>query len=1057
MRRLTAAATRLSALIVLAAVLFAVPAGAVALLGRVDDGSPGASWTDALTTGRLDDATVVRIGVILFVALWAWFAITALAEVARVVAARRHVGSLRPTASTPSGWVRHLVRVALVSSSAVMGGSMALLSVAAPLRTSAAATAPFEPAVAGAASSSASHVAGPSTLRSNGRETPYSVAVRLGDPALRDRVIELNRGARTPDGGSWSSGVFPAGMDVTVPAGLLQRDDVTWQAYTVDEGDSVYRIATRLAAGDHRRVRPLADRIIERNLGHVMNDGRVFDDPSLIRVGWQLEVPVPVVSGAAHTVQPGDSYWSIAADTLATDGQATPTDVLALTHELIDANAPRLGHDDPKLLVVGEVVTVPAPEAVHDAMVVVVELPATPAPPTSDPVPETVPDTTLVTAPVVAAPTTITPTPTTTPATPEPVDRAAPLAAATGSPITSRLGAALLLCAGALGLVETRRRQQLRRATTHSVATEPTPAEVQTERTLRSLDAVRRAARLDLALRSAGHALAGSGGFVEAAITTADGGVTLLLDRAGRVPSAPWLPCGTDRWLLPAHVPDDDLIEAARLAGQPCPALVHLGGLVRDPSGTSVADDPQVFADLEAFGLTAVDAGDDVGASRHATELVTALATSVAMSPVGENVHVVAHGIDPDRHLATIDHARVDHADDLDEALDLAAAALGTTPTVIGGRRTFELRARGLGGETWEPVVVAVHGDGLDAGAAAEMVTLTSGGGRGLAVIADRPISGAGMVLRARADGWLVEPLDLVVHPVGVTSRDLAAVAGLVHASAAPLAETECSPSPLRVMVREPREVEPAWRVMVHLLGRVRVTDTTGQEVAFERGKALELVAWLSQHRERPTRGAARATLWETAVRDATFANVVSEARRALARAVPPAPGEEWMGRTLTDPLPLHDLVVTDADVLRRRRDAARGLPPAEAVDVLSPGVALVRGMPFAGTDYLWPDAEGITSSLVLLATGAAADLAAHYLALGDIEGVFRATGTGLEVLAGHEELIGLRMQAHARRGDLAGVRHEWQAYERALVGDTWSACDPSPKLVALRRQLLTN
>ncbi len=42
------------------------------------------------------------------------------------------------------------------------------------------------------------------------------------------------------------------------------------------------------------------------------------------------------------------------------------------------------------------------------------------------------------------------------------------------------------------------------------------------------------------------------------------------------------------------------------------------------------------------------------------------------------------------------------------------------------------------------------------------------------------------------------------------------------------------------------------------------------------------------------------------------------------------------------------------------------------------------------------------------------------------------------------------------RRGDLAGVRHEWQAYERALVGDTWSACDPSPKLVALRRQLLT-
>ena len=201
----------------------------------------------------------------------------------------------------------------------------------------------------------------------------------------------------------------------------------------------------------------------------------------------------------------------------------------------------------------------------------------------------------------------------------------------------------------------------------------------------------------------------------------------------------------------------------------------------------------------------------------------------------------------------------------------------------------------------------------------------------------------------------------------------------------------------------------------------------------------------------------ARATLWETAVRDATFANVVSEARRALGRAVPPADGEEWIGRTLTDHLPLHAAVVTDADVLRRRRDIARSLPPAEAIDVLSPGVGLISGAPFGGTDYLWTDAEGITSSLVLLSTGAAAELAAHHLALGDIDGVFRATGVGLEVLPGHEELIGLRMRAHARRGDLSGVRHEWEAYERALLADAWSSCDPSPKLVSLRRQLLTS
>jgi hypothetical protein len=63
----------------------------------------------------------------------------------------------------------------------------------------------------------------------------------------------------------------------------------------------------------------------------------------------------------------------------------------------------------------------------------------------------------------------------------------------------------------------------------------------------------------------------------------------------------------------------------------------------------------------------------------------------------------------------------------------------------------------------------------------------------------------------------------------------------------------------------------------------------------------------------------------------------------------------------------------------------------------------MIHGMPFAGTSYLWPDAEGLTSALVLLATSAAADLAGHYLAVGDIDGVFWATGRGLQVLAGHE------------------------------------------------------
>ena len=98
-----------------------------------------------------------------------------------------------------------------------------------------------------------------------------------------------------------------------------------------------------------------------------------------------------------------------------------------------------------------------------------------------------------------------------------------------------------------------------------------------------------------------------------------------------------------------------------------------------------------------------------------------------------------------------------------------------------------------------------------------------------------------------------------------------------------------------------------------------------------------------------------------------------------------------------------------------------------EAIEVLTPGLELVAGMPFAGSNFLWCDAEGHSSALVLAATGAATRLAQHHLALGDVEGVFWATGQGLLVLSGHEELVALRMRAHAGAGDLAGVRSEWE------------------------------
>jgi hypothetical protein len=211
----------------------------------------------------------------------------------------------------------------------------------------------------------------------------------------------------------------------------------------------------------------------------------------------------------------------------------------------------------------------------------------------------------------------------------------------------------------------------------------------------------------------------------------------------------------------------------------------------------------------------------------------------------------------------------------------------------------------------------------------------------------------------------------------------------------------------------------------------------------------------LATHRTTSTRIAARTALWELDVRDATFANVVSEARRGLGRLVEPPDGEEWLERTLNEHLPLHPRVVTDAQLIEERLGVARRQEPEQAVDTLRPAVEMIRDVPFSGTTYLWPDAEGLTSTLILLATSVTAELAAHGLALGDTDLVFWSTGRGLRVLPGHEELIGLRMRAHAQAGDLASVRQEWESYERVIVGDPWSDGEPAPKLLELRQELL--
>jgi len=250
---------------------------------------------------------------------------------------------------------------------------------------------------------------------------------------------------------------------------------------------------------------------------------------------------------------------------------------------------------------------------------------------------------------------------------------------------------------------------------------------------------------------------------------------------------------------------------------------------------------------------------------------------------------------------------------------------------------------------------------------------------------------------------------------------------------------------------REPVN-SPDWSVVVRVLGPPMVTKSDGQRISFDKRKALELLVWMSEHREVSTRSAARTALWDGAVKDATFSNVVSEVRRSL-NAGHPNQLEDWIPRTFTDDLPLHHGVVTDAQLLdvatkNFERDRDRF-----ATDIVRQLIE-VRNLPFSGADYGWADGEGITTSHVIKVVRAAVLVGEYAIEQGDDELLFMATERGLRVLPGHEQLVSLRMRGHARSGNRAAIKFEWESYARAVEADSWAGAEPSRELEELAREL---
>ena len=896
--------------------------------------------------------------------------------------------------------------------------------------------------------------------------------------------------------------VFTSAARTTMPISLAPTapSEALGNVHVVAQGESIYAIAVGLAGGDSDRVLEIADAIIDANLGKVMPGGQRFTNPAYIEVGWALQLPVDVAGAVpappdvdgdvevatTYTVEDGDTLWDIADEQL---GDATAWPEIWERNEGDDMGGGR-AFDDPNLIVAGwELDLTDAAPVVTDPPPTVAEPSVEPAveptiEPTAEPVIDTAVDSFDMSAPAASAdasgangPLPLTPQPdstsipaSTTPSSTSTTIRptaatpgadagsATPGAPAPEAPSPIRLEHAALLAAGVLALVGVRRRQRLRAAMPRHRVPEPRLEVARTERRLRTIDAGERVMRVDVACRASARSLIDTGSQIGWIEVSPDGDLEVRLTAPAALP-LPWSGDGQS-WRLGAEVPVEILGEDARQVGQPCVALVQLGVT---PAGN------ELLVDLEACGVLAIAARAD-----QADEIVTAVATALASSQLAEVAHLVGVSL-PEATL--LSHRNAHIAESVDAALELAGSLAGST--ALNDRSSFELRSLRTGGEMWEPAVVLLQSADVEGPSACGHERIPAPG-HGLAiVVADErsEVVGASSArLVARHDGWHLDAFGVSVElvPVGVSVDELAEITELIRDAerhlepadeldrtqwaddAVPVTAVSAPDTEIVEPVETAAPFEPRpHEIVVGLLGGVEVHARTGEMGSFERSKTVELIAWLTTHRDRATRSGARTALWDLDVRDATFANVVSEARRALARLVPPPEGEEWVARTLTEQLPVHDLVATDADLVEDRLAHARVQPPSLAIETLRPAVELVRDMPFAGTSYLWPDAEGITSNLVLLAITATAEFAGHALSLGDTDGVFWATGKGLRVLPGHEELISLRMQAHARAGDLAGVRQEWESYERVLVADAWSDGEPSPKLLDLRRELL--
>jgi hypothetical protein len=195
------------------------------------------------------------------------------------------------------------------------------------------------------------------------------------------------------------------------------------------------------------------------------------------------------------------------------------------------------------------------------------------------------------------------------------------------------------------------------------------------------------------------------------------------------------------------------------------------------------------------------------------------------------------------------------------------------------------------------------------------------------------------------------------------------------------------------------------WLLCVRLLGNVEARMKDGTVAPFIKMKSLELLSWLVTHRDRPTRSAARTAMWMMDVKDSYFNNVVTGLRQTLAVTCG-LDRQTVLHLDSYDRLNLSVAVISDAELLRVAFENFRTSQTQETSRYLRDALSLVRDLPFSGADYLWPDAEGITSNLVHLVHESCIDLAEYARSNRRTDLAEFSYGVALRMFPGDESIL---------------------------------------------------